>query len=91
MTVARMPRGIGASTGVNDSVRAPGALLDLRGVLVAADLVAGQVAHDLTAEQVRLGVRPAPVVPEAATTTTSSGLTSSESISGASARIVATA
>ena len=53
-----MPRGIGASTGVNDRLVAPGRLLDLRHVLVGADLVGRQVAHHLAAEQVRLG-RPA--------------------------------
>ncbi len=58
VTVARMPRGIGASTGVNDSAGRAGGLLDLRYVLVGADLVGRQVAHHLAAEQVRLG-RPA--------------------------------
>ena len=55
-----MPRGIGASVGVNDTVTGPGpgrgeVLLDLRGVPVdAADAVRRHRAHHLGAEQVRL-------------------------------------
>ena len=55
VTVARMPRGIGASTGVIDSAGRAGGLLDLRDVLVRADLVGRQVAHHLAGQQVRLG------------------------------------
>ena len=72
-----MPRLIGASVGVKETVTGLPAsggevLLHLGGVPVdAADAVRADRAHDLAAQQVRLERRPAPLVPLAATTTTS--------------------
>ena len=91
VTVARMPRGIGASSGVMDSVVAPVACL-ISGTCWCAPTLYG-VNEPMTSLASRCGlrVRPAPEVPDAATTTTSDGSASPAAISGASARIVATA
>ena len=94
-----MPRGIGASTGVNDTgpgLVAPGLaerLLDLRRMPVrAADLVGRRPSPSPRWPAGRpAATGPAPEVPEAATTTTSAGSARPAATSGASARIAAVA
>ena len=92
--VARMPRDIGTSTGVKETVGARGAaggevLHDLGGVPVhAADAVRAGRPHQLRAEQVRSSATgPAPEGPLAATTTTSSAVVSPPVTAGSRASV----
>jgi hypothetical protein len=84
-----MPRGIGARIG--DSDRAPVACL-ISGTCWWAPTLYG-VRSPITSEASRftLAERPAPDVPEAATTTTSSGDATPAAISGASASVIVAA
>jgi hypothetical protein len=86
-----MPRGMGARTGVIDSDVAPVACL-ISGTCWWAPTLYG-VRSPITslASRCALAVRPAPDVPEAATTTTSSGRAAPAARSGASASVTAAA
>ena len=91
VTVARMPRGIGARIGVMDRLDAPVARL-ISGTCWCVPTRYGS-REPMTSLAIRWAStpRPAPDVPDAATTTTSAGSANPAAISGASARIVATA
>jgi hypothetical protein len=86
-----MPRGIGASTGVNDRPAGSGGLL-ISGVCWCAPTRYGDRAP-ITSLACRCGLSPlpAPEVPDAATTTTSAGDAAPAAISGASASVMAVA
>ena len=86
-----MPRGIGASTGVIDSEVAPVACLISGTCWCAPTLYGDRSPITSLASRFTLADRPAPVVPEAATTTTSSVGTAPAAISGASARVIVAA
>ena len=93
VVVARMPRGIGASIGVNDTVTGSPAAdvsaCSISGVCwwVPPTLYVESCPITVLASSASLGLRPAPVVPLAATTTTSSGSTRPASSRGARPRI----
>ena len=90
--VARIPRGIGASTGVNDSVTPVPAAADsdcsISGVCWCTPPALYGDSAPITSlpSSAALADRPAPEVPDAATTTTSAGSTSPAASSGASPR-----
>ena len=93
LAVARMPRGIGASTGVkltltSSSVRPP-RFCRISGVCRCTPPTPYAEAEPITSLPSRfvLGALPAPLVPDTATTTRSSACTSPAATAGARARV----
>jgi hypothetical protein len=90
--VARIPRGIGASTGVNDtqtrSPATPERFWLISGLCRCVPAAPYTLAEPITSEPSRCGLsaRPAPDVPDTAVTTTSAAISPVAS-AGASARL----
>ena len=86
-----MPRGIGARIGVSDRLRAPVACLISGTCWCAPTRYPDKSPMTSLPSRWALAARPAPDVPLAATTTTSSASPNPDASSGASARVIATA
>ena len=94
MQVARIPRGIGASVGVNDTrTGRPAARVrfcSISGVCRWPPPTPYGLIEPITGDASRCGLRalPAPEVPDAATTTMSAGSSNPAARPGASARLM---